>query len=79
VTQQASGGSTVRIVHTLARSGGTLVCRCLGSMSGAVVLSKIHPMARHLMNPIAQAMESFGLHSAVDCARGMIGLPTRSS
>jgi hypothetical protein len=56
----------------LARSGGTLVCRCLGSMNGVVVLSEIHPLAVHLMNPVAQARVWFGLLSVEDCARGTI-------
>lgn len=33
----------VAVVHQLARAGGTLVNRCLGSMHGIVVLSEVHP------------------------------------
>lgn len=30
-------------MHNLARSGGTLICRCIGSMDGVRLLSEIHP------------------------------------
>jgi len=33
----------VAIVHQLARTGGTLVNRCLGSMKDVAVLSEVHP------------------------------------
>lgn len=48
----------VRIFHNLARSGETLVCRCLGSMSNIVLLSEIHPFGHnffHIQNPLFQA------------------------
>jgi hypothetical protein len=68
-----SGKPPLRVVHNLARSGGTLICRCLGSMRGVAVLSEIHPMAIQLMNPVAQAKHWFGLLSEDDCARVTIG------
>ena len=37
---------TLRIVHNLARSGSTLLCRCIGSMSRVRLLSEIHPQGR---------------------------------
>ena len=73
MTPRQSGKPPLRIVHNLARTGGTLICRCLGSMKGVAVLSEIHPMAAHLMNPVAQAREWFGLLSEQDFARGVIG------
>jgi len=36
----------LRIFHNLARSGGTLVCRCIASMQGICLLSEIHPFGR---------------------------------
>lgn len=67
-----SGKPPLRIVHNLARSGGTLIYRCLGSVTGVAALSEIHPMAAHLMSPVAQAREWYGLLSEQDCARGTI-------
>lgn len=34
---------SVAVVHQMARTGGTLVNRCLGSMDGVLVLSEVHP------------------------------------
>lgn len=34
----------VAVVHQMARTGGTLVNRCLGSMRHVVVLSEVHPL-----------------------------------
>ena len=33
----------IRIIHNLARSGGTPICKCLGCMSDIVLLSEIEP------------------------------------
>jgi hypothetical protein len=35
--------ATVAVVHQMARTGGTLVNRCLGSMRDILVLSEVHP------------------------------------
>ena len=35
---------SVAIVHQMARTGGTLVNRCLGSMRNILVLSEVHPL-----------------------------------
>ncbi len=51
----------IRILHQLARSGGTVICRCLASMKGVVLLSEIHPLGGRMFNPIQQAMEWYGL------------------
>lgn len=51
----------LRMVHNMARSGGTLTCKCIGCMEGVVLLSELHPMAWKLFNPIKQAEEWFGL------------------
>lgn len=68
----------LRIVHNLARSGSTLMCKCLGCMDGVALLSEIHPAAGHLFNPLQQAQEWFGLltqadRAALAAAGGRIG------
>jgi hypothetical protein len=35
----------VRILHSLSRSGATLVCRCIGCMPNIILLSEIHPLS----------------------------------
>ena|GEM_PF-4627496 len=45
---------TLRIIHQLARSGGTLLNRCLGCMPGILMLSEIHP---HMGNQLDQEDE----------------------
>ena len=36
--------ASVAVVHQMARTGGTLVNRCLGSMRDVLVLSEVHPL-----------------------------------
>lgn len=67
----------LRLIHHMARSGGTVISRCLGCMSGVVLLSEIHPLGLRQFNPLAQAQRWFGLLSSHDlgalAARGQIG------
>ncbi len=56
----------IRLLHNLARVGGTLVSRCLGCMQGVVLLSEIHPLATRLFHPLKQAHEWHGLFSPKD-------------
>lgn len=56
----------VRILHNMARSGGTIISRCLGSMDGVVLLSEIHPFGSQVHNPLQQANEWFHLFSSAD-------------
>ena len=51
----------IRILRHLARTGGTLITKCLGSMDGVVVLSELHPGNLAVSNPMMQAVEWFGL------------------
>lgn len=51
----------IPILRNLARTGGTLITKCLGSMDGLVVLSEVHPANLKQTNPMAQASEWFGL------------------
>lgn len=52
---------TIGILHALDGAGAPLVHRCLGAMQGVTLLSRIHPMAAHLNNPLEQADRWFGL------------------
>lgn len=50
----------------MARSGGTLFSRCLGSMDGVVLLSEIHPLGIRTFNPLVQASCWYKLISRED-------------
>ena len=56
------------MIHNMARSGSTLICKCLGCMEGVVLLSELHPLAWKLFNPIQQAQKWFGLLTQNDIA-----------
>jgi len=57
--------SKIAVLYSLARSGGTLVSRCLGSIAGNVLLSEVNP--RHaFFNPLEQALQWFNLISFRD-------------
>jgi FkbM family methyltransferase len=52
----------LRILHNLARSGGTIVSRCLGCMDGVALLSEVHPTLWHAWNdPVKQARDWYGV------------------
>lgn len=51
----------LRMIHNMARSGSTIICKCLGCMEGVVLLSELHPRALGSFNPLTQAAEWFGL------------------
>lgn len=59
----------IRLYHAMARTGGTVIARCLGSMDGVVLLSEIHPRGLKIFNPVVQAGEWFDLFTAEDKAR----------
>lgn len=40
----------------MARSGGTLISKCLGSMGSVALLSEIHPLGTQQFNPLQQAV-----------------------
>lgn len=58
----------LRMIHNMARSGSTLICKCLGCMKDVFLLSEVHPLAWHLFNPLKQASEWFGLLAQDDVA-----------
>lgn len=64
---------TIRVLHHLARSGGTLISRCLASMAGVAVLSEIHPAGAAIhyphYDPVEQAMRWYNLIDADERAR----------
>ena len=45
----------------MARTGGTVICRCLASMKDVVLLSEIHPAGMQMFNPLQQAHDWYGL------------------
>lgn len=74
---RSGGRPTLRLLHHMARSGGTLISRCLGCMSGVLLLSEIHPLGTAQFNPLVQAQRWYGLLSSQDLAqlraRGRVG------
>ena len=58
----------LRLVHHMARSGGTLFSKCLGCMDGVLLLSEIHPLGTSWFNPLDQAQGWFRLLTAADVA-----------
>lgn len=56
----------IRLFHNLARSGGTLVSKCIGCMDKTVLLSEIHPLATRYFNPMAQAHQWHNLLKPAD-------------
>jgi hypothetical protein len=60
---------TLRILHHMARSGGTIISRCLGAMDRVVLLSEIHPLGTRVYNPLEQAEDWYGLLTQDDIAR----------
>lgn len=45
-----SGEPTVRLLHMMARSGGTIIAKCIGVMPRVVMLSEVHPAVPGLMH-----------------------------
>jgi hypothetical protein len=56
----------LRIVHNMARSGGTLISKCLGCMGSVMLLSEIHPLGTGFANPLTQAQNWFNLFEQSD-------------
>ena len=48
---------TIRVLHQMARTGGTLLAKCLASMHGVMLLSEIHPQGLSLFNPLTQVRQ----------------------
>ena len=56
----------LRMIHNMARSGSTLMCKCLGCMEHVVLLSELHPLGLNYFNPLKQAADWFGLVETKD-------------
>lgn len=63
----------LRLIHQLARSGGTLINRLLLTQ-GVAVLSEVHPLGWASLDPLAQARDWFGL-TGTDDLQGQDALP----
>ncbi len=57
---------TIRVLSHLARSGGTMIARCLASMKGVALLSEVHPRAMQVTRPPKQAREWLSLISPAE-------------
>src|SRR5918996_6269218 len=66
--------SPLRLLHQMARSGGTVISRCLACMSGVALLSEVHARATGFVDPLAQAQAWFAPFGRAEwealCARG---------
>lgn len=60
----------IRLLHHLARTGGTVISKCIACMRGVVLLSEIHPAGARFdnMNPLNQAQDWFQLLTPADIA-----------
>lgn len=67
---------TMRVIRNLARSGGTLVGKCIGCMDGVTLLSEIHPQELRTTNPMMQASQWFGLIGKKDLSRYRVRPPS---
>ncbi len=56
-----SSQPSVSLWLNLARSGGTILARCLGCMDEVVLLSEVHPLGRPMIDPVPQALRWHGL------------------
>src|SRR3989344_5959676 len=50
----------ISIIYSLARSGGTIISRCLGCIPGNILLSEVHP-GYSFYHPLIQARDWFDL------------------
>lgn len=59
----------VPVLRHLARSGGTVISRCIACMRGVTMLSEVHPANLVVTQPIRQAKEWFGLVTDAEITR----------
>ena len=64
----ATARPKLRLLHHMARCGGTLISKCLACMDGVLLLSEIHPRGTRWFNPLIQAQKWFGLFSPEEFA-----------
>lgn len=60
---------TIRVLRHMARSGGTVISKCLAVMDSVALLSEIHPLGQQQFNPVRQALEWHGLVNMADVTR----------
>ncbi len=58
----------IRILRNMARSGGTLIGKCIGCMDGVVMISELHPGNMAATKPMMQAHKWFDLVTKRDLA-----------
>lgn len=75
MAKRASPKPVIRIVRNLARSGGTLIGKCLGCMDSVTLLSEIHPGDLATTSPMTQAQRWFGLINPKDISRWKVRPP----
>ena len=66
--------SEFHLIHHMARTGGTVISKCIAAMSGVALLSEIHPKGMTEYHPVLQAVKWHQLvpldearRLAVDC------------
>jgi len=75
-TKQNRRKPTIRVIRNLARSGGTLIGKCLGCMDHVTMISEFHPSDLNTTQPMKQAHEWFGLIDNKDIQRWKVRRPT---
>jgi len=55
------GKSNIRLVHSMARTGSTVISKCLACMKDVILLSEIHPLGIKQFNPVRQAQQWYNL------------------
>ncbi|MDF1809496.1 MAG: hypothetical protein P1U42_07360 [Phycisphaerales bacterium] len=75
-TKQNRRKPTIRVIRNLARSGGTLIGKCLGCMDHVTMISEFHPSDLNTTQPMKQAHEWFGLVDNKDIQRWKVRPPT---
>ena len=66
----------IRVIRNLARSGGTLIGKCVGCMDHVTLISEIHPADLKTTKPMMQAQKWFGLVTAKDMVRWKVRPPS---
>lgn len=65
----ADNRPVLRLVHHLARTGGTAISKCLAVMPGVALLSEIHPLGIEKISPLHQAKDWFNMVSQAEIDR----------
>ncbi len=62
----------IRIVHHMARSGGTIISKCLGCMDDVLLVSEIHPEGSRWFDPVLQCHQWFGMFDPEEIRNGSL-------